>query len=87
MSNSGGYMQDAPYTSGSQTTYEVPEQHLLARMLNRYKKIKKKETIDVNARINIDPITWCETLNMSGYAAAIERHWRDDMERITILET
>lgn len=87
MSNSGGYMQDAPYTSGSQTTYEVPEQHLLARMLNRYKKIKKKEIIDVNARINIDPITWCETLNMSGYAAAIERHWRDDMERITILET
>lgn len=87
MSNSGGYMQDAPYTSGSQTTYEVPEQHLLARMLNRYKKIKKKETIDVNARINIDPITWCETLNMSGYAAAIERNWRDDKERITILET
>ena len=83
----GGYMQNALYTSADGTIYEKPEEHLLARMLNRYKKIKKKEIIDVNARINIDPITWCETLNMSGYAAAIERHWRDDMERITILET
>ena len=83
----GYYCQDLPYSYLNDLNYEKPEEHLLARMVNRGTSTKMKETIEVvKDLVTFNPHTMAETGNMTAYPVSISHNWRDDIENIKLLE-
>ena len=88
MDSDGTYTYDVPYSYSGDTEYERPEEHLLSRMKFHYSAVKKKETLDIrHDLVVLSPLYMCETAQMTGYPLSISHHWRDDVDRVVIVET
>ena len=82
------YCDGLLYTYSNAGGYEKPEEHLLERIINHGKNVKKKESVEFRTGQvdGLSPTMWLNTVNMSGYPISISREWRDDITKVLIIE-
>lgn len=83
------YCTGVLYTYSSGAAYELPEKHLLDRIIARGSNVKKKENVEIRSDLipALSPTYKCNTPNITGgYPISISREWRDDISKIIIQE-
>ena len=87
MNYDGTYCNHVSYIYSDGMENSRPEQHLLNRIINRGKYIRKTERIQVRSNVAvITPYKKCATAQMTGYPMAINHYWRDDITEAYIVQ-
>lgn len=87
MNYDGTYCNHVSYIYSDGVENSRPEQHLLNRIINRGKYIRKTERIQVRSNVAvITPYKKCATAQMTGYPMAINHYWRDDITEAYIVQ-
>ena len=87
MNYDGSYCNHVAYTYSGGQSQVRPETHLLTRIINRGKYIRKTERIQVRSNVAvITPYKKCVTAQMTGYPMAINHYWRDDITEAYIVQ-
>ena len=87
MNYDGTYCDHVAYTYSGGQSQVRPETHLLSRIINRGKYIRKTERIQVRSNLAvITPYKKCATAQMTGYPMAINHYWRDDITEAYIVQ-
>jgi len=82
------FCDGVPYSYDGGGGLEMPEQHLLDRIIAHGSNVKKKETVELRSNMiqDLSPTMWLNTVNLSGYPISISREWRDDVTKVVIIE-
>lgn len=84
----GTYCKQVRYTYQDGNELSRPEQHLLDRIISRGKSTGLIEHVYIRSNLlDINPYTFCQTKQMTGYPIAINRQWRDDVTDVYILQS
>lgn len=87
MNYDGVYTKNVSYDYGDGAETMHPEQHLLNRIINRGKYLRRVERVQVRSNLmSITPYTKCTTAQMTGYPMSISHRWRDDITEAYIMQ-
>ena len=93
MNATGTFMATAPYNGSASP--EHPEQHLANRVASFWQRSRRRVTIELQSQATINNVAVLDCVTpgvllsvdgATGHPIAISHDWRDDVEKITILE-